>query len=116
MTLLAEFRQSGFELSVNDRANIEIKPFDKLTQSQVEFLKSHKAAIINELRAEQTACDIINKFVTCWTPSGIPIEVETRDDAHKAYLLRMNPQASTDLTEAIKPLAYNNPNTQGATP
>lgn len=91
MILLAELRQRGFELSVNDRANIEIKPFDKLTQSQVEFLKSHKAEIISELRAEQAARDIINKFVTCWTPSGIPIEVEAKDAKHEAFLKQMNP-------------------------
>lgn len=105
MGLLTELRQKGFELCVNERQNIEIRPFDKLTQSQVEFLKSHKAAIINELRAEkaaselmaeQTASDIINKFVTCWTPSGIKIEVEARDADHAAFLRQMNPRPTNE--------------------
>ena len=30
--------------------------------------------------------------VTCYTPNGKPIKVQARDEAHAAYLIRMNPK------------------------
>jgi hypothetical protein len=53
MTALEKIRTAGFELNlVGD--SFAVKPASHLNQQQREFLKSHKAEIIGELRAEHT--------------------------------------------------------------
>jgi porphobilinogen deaminase len=83
-----------------------VSPHRRLTDEQRQFLKAHKAEIISELQAEQqraeisaerTASEIIEKLmVRCYTPLGNPVDVEARDQAHAAFLRRMNPKQETD--------------------
>ncbi|WP_020562524.1 hypothetical protein [Methylosarcina fibrata] len=51
MNALAKIRSAGFELWLKDNGNIGIRPFDALTPQQLEFLKVHKAEIIEALAA-----------------------------------------------------------------
>jgi hypothetical protein len=96
MTALSKIKNAGFDVSLfGDK--FRITPADKLTMQQCEFLKSHKAEIMNELimanrKAEQTAVEIISKFVTCYSPSGLVYEVDARDEQHSAFLQKMNPK------------------------
>jgi hypothetical protein len=53
MSALSKIRTAGFQLSLLGNS-FQIEPADKLTTTQVEFLRSHKAAIIDELAAEST--------------------------------------------------------------
>ena len=57
MKVLSKIRQAGFTVSlIGD--DLEIRPASVLTQSQREFLKSHKKAIVDELRAETPALSV----------------------------------------------------------
>jgi len=49
MTTLAKIKQAGFSITLDGDALV-ISPASALTQNQREFLKQHKAEIINELR------------------------------------------------------------------
>jgi hypothetical protein len=51
MGALYKIKQAGFDVALVD-GFIEISPASELTQSQLDFLKSHKAEIINELKDE----------------------------------------------------------------
>lgn len=95
MSALLKIKKAGFEISLYGDG-FEVYPADKLTTGQREFLKSHKAEIMNELttanlKAEQTANEIINRLVKCYSPSGLVYEVEARDEEHAAWLKKMNP-------------------------
>ncbi|MDD5461838.1 MAG: hypothetical protein PHG00_09425 [Methylococcales bacterium] len=96
---LAEIRNSGFSLALAN-GSLEVKPASALTQQQRQFLKTHKAEIIEELTSENnpvewrdyTEPDIKNPLtVTCYTPAGSPVMIKAKDEAHKAFLLEMNP-------------------------
>jgi len=98
MSALSRIKKAGFEIVLHGEAGdkFEVFPASKLTMQQREFLKSHKAEIINELKiaelkAEQVTNEILGKFVTCYTPNGKPIEVEARDEEHAEFLRRWNP-------------------------
>ena len=54
MGALFKIKQAGFDVALVD-GFIEITPASELTQSQLAFLKSHKAEIINELQADALA-------------------------------------------------------------
>lgn len=92
MSALSKIRNAGFELNLIDE-NIEIIPFSKLNQQQREFLRSHKAELIAELKATPPYSE--NLIVTCYTPNGKPVEVEARDQDHAAWLVKMNPKPPT---------------------
>jgi hypothetical protein len=53
ITSLAKIRNAGFDVALSSGDKLRIRPFDKLTQTQQQFLKSHKAEIISELQSEQ---------------------------------------------------------------
>jgi hypothetical protein len=100
MSALSKIMAAGFDVSMNDTGGLVIVPASKLTQSQREFLKTHKAELIEELTAENNTVewrdyiepDIRNPLtVICYTPAGNPVMIEARDEAHKAFLLRTNP-------------------------
>jgi hypothetical protein len=57
---LSKIKAAGFIVEL-DGKDLAISPFSKLTKSQVEFLKSHKAEIIAELQQEQAANDKYNR-------------------------------------------------------
>jgi hypothetical protein len=54
MSPVTKIRNAGFTLEL-DGDDLTISPFSKLTTRQTEFLKFHKAEIIEELRQEQAA-------------------------------------------------------------
>jgi hypothetical protein len=54
MGALLKIKQAGFDVALVD-GFIEITPASELKQSQLAFLKSHKAEIINELQVEALA-------------------------------------------------------------
>jgi hypothetical protein len=99
MSALSKIMAAGFDVSMNDTGGLVIVPASKLTQSQREFLKTHKAELIEELNGNNTVewrdyiePDIRNPLtVICYTPAGKPVMVQAKDEAHKAYLLRTNP-------------------------
>lgn len=101
MSALAKIKQAGFDVSLNDAGSLVIVPASKLTQSQREFLKSHKAQIIDEIKSDGIEwieyiipCADDPLTITCYTPNGNPVLVLAKDDAHKACLLRMNPNST----------------------
>lgn len=51
---LSKIRESGFQIAL-DGSDLVVSPFSKLTPPQVQFLKSHKAEIIQALQQEQAA-------------------------------------------------------------
>jgi hypothetical protein len=82
MSALLKIEQAGFKVFL-DGNNLAISPAKDLTLSQREFLKSHKAEIIQELKTIK---------VVCFTPNGNPVEV-TASSAEQAELLRRwNPE------------------------
>jgi len=91
MNALTKIRQAGFTLNMLDD-NLSVSPASQLTPAQREFLKTHKAEIIAELRAEQVANAIIKRLVTCYSPSGLVYEVEAPSPEHAEWLLFMNPK------------------------
>lgn len=80
---LKSIRDKGFLVTL-DKDCFAITPSNLLTQSQRDFFKSHKAEIIEALRAELV--------VTVWTPAGNPMQVQATDAEHAAFLIRMNPK------------------------
>ena len=87
MSALTKIKEAGFSLTL-EGDNFKIIPFSKLTTKQREFLKSHKAEIISDLKAEPL-------IVICYTPRGEAIEIEARDPEHAEWLKRMNPKRVT---------------------
>lgn len=53
---LDKIKSAGFTLEL-DGNDLVIEPFSKLSPNQLEFLRSHKAEIIQELKREQAAND-----------------------------------------------------------
>ncbi len=52
MSHLERIKKDGFDIKLVDEDFIEITPADKLTTTQLEYLKEHKVEIIAELKAE----------------------------------------------------------------
>ena len=52
MSLLERIKKDGFDIKLVDEDFIEITPADKLTTTQLAYLKEHKVEIIAELKAE----------------------------------------------------------------
>ena len=55
MSALLKIRQSGFEVSMIGDNQFSVIPAQNLTDNQRDFLRQHKAEIIDELKAEQLA-------------------------------------------------------------
>lgn len=70
---LTKIKAAGFVVEL-DGADLAIEPFSKLTLPQVQFLKSHKADIIQALQREQAANDTP-------TPALVPVD----DDRHHCH-------------------------------
>jgi hypothetical protein len=90
MSALSKIEKAGFDLVLTD-SGFDIAPFNKLTDKQIEFLKTSKTEIIAELKAKQ----IIKKLVTCWTPNGSAIEVQADSEAHAEWLQLVNPHSKS---------------------
>ena len=82
MTALSKIRDAGFDVELNGDS-FKITPSSQLTENQRDFLKSHKAEIIFELK---------RLIVTCYTPNGEAIEIEAKDEAHAIWLKQINPK------------------------
>lgn len=96
MTALAKIKDAGFTLSLTDSGNLKIAPFSKLTDTQREFLKQRKQEIIGQLRVEaesqaEAVITIYPRFVLCYTPNAVGLQVMAKDAGHEAFLFRMNP-------------------------
>jgi hypothetical protein len=96
MTALSKIEAAGFRVFLKGE-NLGIAPADNLTPSQREFLKSHKAEIINELHNQIVWAELPEPahgalMVTCYTPAGNAIEVEAKNPAHAEFLQRINPK------------------------
>ncbi|RIZ70581.1 MAG: hypothetical protein D0528_01145 [Methylococcales bacterium] len=85
MAALSKIREAGFNINL-DGDSIVITPSSKLTQTQRDFLKSHKAEIIGELKS---------LLVTCYSPSGLVYEIEAQNLEHAQWLKKMNPKRSS---------------------
>ena len=85
MTALSKIRDAGFDVELNGDS-FKITPSSQLTENQRDFLKSHKAEIIGELKS---------LIVTCYTPSGEVIQIEAKDYEHAEWLQKMNPKRSS---------------------
>lgn len=88
MTALSKIRNAGFNVEL-DGDSIKITPSTQLTKNQRDFLKSHKAEIIGELKS---------LLVTCYTPSGEAIQIEAKDHEHAEWLLKVNPKPSGEVS------------------
>jgi hypothetical protein len=116
MSALARIKKAGFDVAI-DGNGFTVTNANLLTPNQREFLKTHKAEIIAELRAEANSTidgvsQLLNSWnvnhrveyqeyteplpgplvVTCYTPAGGQIQVEARDEEHAAWLKQMNPK------------------------
>ncbi len=85
MTALSKIRESGFNVDL-EGDSFKITPSSKLTENQRDFLKSHKAEIIGELKS---------LLVLCYSPSGLCYEIEAQDQDHAEWLQKMNPKRSS---------------------
>lgn len=96
MTALAKIRDAGFTVRLKENGNLGVSPKDKLTDTQLAYLKANKAEIITQLESEkesqpEAVITIYPRFVTCYTPLGKGLQVMAKDAEHEAWLLRMNP-------------------------
>lgn len=92
MSALAKIQDAGFQVAVVN-GNLTVAPASKLTTTQREFLKQHKAEIIEEI--ERDALPITppdSLMVTLYTPDGTPVTTLARDADHAAWMQRMNPR------------------------
>jgi hypothetical protein len=79
MSALARIRSAGFSVWLKDNGNIGIRPFNALNLEQLEFLKAHKAEIVEALATAPPAGRISEiehnaqgryfKFMATW-PDG----------------------------------------------
>lgn len=53
MGALSKIRAAGFDVELRSNGNIGIKPVGELSEIQREFLRLHKAEIVDELETEQ---------------------------------------------------------------
>ena len=60
MNALAKIRNAGFSVALVGES-FEIIPASALTQTQREFLKSHRAEIVDELRTETSCLSVTNR-------------------------------------------------------
>jgi hypothetical protein len=66
ITSLAKIRNAGFDVALSSGDKFTIKSAQALTQTQREFLKSHKAEIISELQSEQIRQAENERTVLTW--------------------------------------------------
>ncbi len=95
MNPLSKIKNAGFDLSLTDTGNIYVEPASRLTETQLEYLRTHKAEIIRELQAEainEPSSTLYPRLVTCWTPDGNPISILAKNAEHEAFLIKMNPK------------------------
>jgi hypothetical protein len=117
MSPLAKIKRSSFDVSLVGDC-IEISPFSKLTPPQIEFLKLHKAEILNELSINSLAANE-ETAILAWLASIDETDpamiVETLDSCRsdpeaKAYFLGRAKEAveakanelQMNIREAIK--------------
>jgi hypothetical protein len=98
MSALLKIREEGFDVTLFGNA-FRVSPANELTTKQREFLKLHKAEIINDLQ-NQVEWEWIQLpdpspgalMVTCYTPDGNPIEVPATSPEHAEQLRWRNPK------------------------
>jgi hypothetical protein len=100
-TAIHKMQDAGFRLAVNE-GRLLVDPGDRLNEAQCQFLRDHKAEIIAALAANdphQAANDHTAEpiLVQAWTPNGDMAWTTARDEAHAAWIRRMNPPPDSRL-------------------
>lgn len=103
MNTLLKIKEAGFDISLVD-GFIEVSPADALTDTQRDYIKSHKQALIRQLSCAQLQQDIREQI----EERAAIMEYDgglTRRDAEQAatssirvYCYRMRDKPSTELT------------------
>jgi len=96
VSALSKIEAAGFKVFIKGES-LGVAPSGNLTETQREFLKSHKAQIVKELQEQIKWIEISEPnhdalVVTVYTPAGNALEVEARDEEHAEFLQRMNPK------------------------
>ncbi|CAA9889643.1 conserved hypothetical protein [Candidatus Methylobacter favarea] len=94
MSALLKIREEGFDVILFGDA-FKVSPANELTTKQREFLKRHKAEIINALQNQGAWIELPDPgalTVTCYTPDGKPIEVPAASPEHAEQLRLWNPK------------------------
>jgi hypothetical protein len=101
-TYIHKVRSAGFDLRA-DGDRLLVSPFDQLSDSQRQFLRDHKPAILAALRSPGAILDdgqsgndieVANQepiLATAYTPAGDLVMVPATSAAHAAWIERMNP-------------------------
>ncbi|MEY3289394.1 MAG: hypothetical protein RLZZ419_1636 [Pseudomonadota bacterium] len=90
MTALLKIKNAGFNVSLHGDS-FKIIPSSLLTNTQRDFLKSHKAEIIEELQQADTLT------VICYTPLGHPMIVRADSAKHAQFLRLKNPKPTNPI-------------------
>jgi len=85
-TALQRLQSCGFSLTAENNALI-VEPASKLSDTQREWIRQHKAALLKAL----TAANDEPIRVEVWTPSGVMMTVTADSPEHAEWLRRMNP-------------------------
>ncbi len=86
MSALKKIKDAGFSVDLQGSSFV-VTPSSSLNNQQREFLKTHKAEIIQELHDDELT-------VVIFTPAGNALVVEARNKEHADFLKRMNPPRS----------------------
>lgn len=82
MEVLMHLKNAGFTVKL-DGDGFTVKPCHLLTPTQRDFLKRHKAQIMDELLT-----------TVVYTPAGSRMEIRARDANHQAWLIAHNHDSS----------------------
>jgi hypothetical protein len=68
MTALTKITDDGYSVTLNESGNLWIVPADKLTETQIDYIKAHKSEIIAELIAanDQGITETEHAYLTAW--------------------------------------------------
>lgn len=92
MSALSKIVSAGFSVFLKGE-NFGIAPSENLTETQREFLKSHKVEIIEELKKQDEQVIISEPLIViCWTPAGKALEIQAIDEENAKYLQQVNPK------------------------
>ncbi|GEM_PF-4388521 len=106
MSILNELRKAGLQLSLEGE-QIKIENAEHLTDQLRNLIRNHKCEIVSELSKPSNAIkltpltivDNYPKTVICYTPLGDPLKAEATDAIHEAYLLKMNPKPTKEISQ-----------------
>jgi virulence-associated protein VagC len=86
---ISDLKAAGFSVTAQG-PDLVVTPASKLTDTQRQFIRQHKADIMAALTQEQPSSDA-DLWVEVWTPSGTRLKVRADSQEHAANLKRWNP-------------------------